>query len=84
MTIELKPEQERILHALLQQGRFRSVDEAVETALHLLVIDKEAELRADPRRRTPIEAAEHMRKLRRGNKLPQGMTIRDMIHEGRA
>jgi Arc/MetJ-type ribon-helix-helix transcriptional regulator len=31
MTIELKPEQERILEEALRQGRFQSVEEAVPT-----------------------------------------------------
>ena len=29
-------------------------------------------------------AAERIRELRRGNFLPEGVTIRDLIHEGRA
>ena len=33
MTIELTPDQERILQNALRQGRFRSVEEAVERAI---------------------------------------------------
>ncbi|MBZ5728258.1 MAG: hypothetical protein LAP87_25135 [Acidobacteriia bacterium] len=33
MTIELKPEQERILQEALRQGRFHSVEEALEHAI---------------------------------------------------
>ena len=33
MTIELKPEQERILQEALRQGRFHSVEEALDRAL---------------------------------------------------
>ena len=33
MTIELKPEQERILHEALRQGRFHSVEEALDRAI---------------------------------------------------
>jgi len=34
MTIELKPEQERIPRDALRQGRFQSVEEALDEALH--------------------------------------------------
>ena len=33
MTIELKPEQERILQEALREGRFHSVEEALEQAI---------------------------------------------------
>ena len=33
MTIELKPEQERILQEVLRQGRFHSVEEALDRAI---------------------------------------------------
>ena len=35
-------------------------------------------------RLTPVEAAAHIRELRKGNILPEGTTIRAMIEEGRA
>jgi hypothetical protein len=34
MTIELKPEQERILQEALRHGRFQSVEQALDEALH--------------------------------------------------
>ena len=37
MRIELKPEQERILQEALRQGRFQSVEEALDQALHSIV-----------------------------------------------
>lgn len=33
MTIELKPEQERILQGAVRQGRFHSVEEALDEAI---------------------------------------------------
>ena len=36
MTIALNPKQEGILRNALQQGRFQSVDEALDEALHSL------------------------------------------------
>jgi len=40
MTIELKPEQERILQEALRQGRFHSVEEALDEALHSIATSK--------------------------------------------
>ena len=37
MTIELKPEHERILQDALRQGRFHSVEEALDRALQSIV-----------------------------------------------
>jgi Arc/MetJ-type ribon-helix-helix transcriptional regulator len=79
MTIELTPQQERILHDALREGRFRSVDEALDEALRSLVAPV-----ASPAPLTPKEAAARIRELRKGNVLPEGMTIRSMIEEGRA
>ena len=78
MTIHLKPEQERILHDALSQGRFRSLEEALDQAIRSI-----ADLQ-DSRQLTPRAAAEHIRELRKGNVLPAGVTIRDLIDEGRA
>ena len=37
MTIELKPEQERILQEALRQGRFQSIEQALDEALQAIV-----------------------------------------------
>jgi hypothetical protein len=37
MTIELKPEQERILKEAVRQGRFQSLEQALDEALQSLV-----------------------------------------------
>ena len=42
MTIELKPEQERILEEALRQGRFQSVEQALDEALKSIVPSKPA------------------------------------------
>jgi len=40
MTIELKPEQERILQEALRQGRFHSVEEALDRAIQSIAPDE--------------------------------------------
>ena len=37
MTIELKPEQERILQEAVRQGRFQSLEQALDEALQSIV-----------------------------------------------
>jgi Arc/MetJ-type ribon-helix-helix transcriptional regulator len=82
MTIVLTPKQEGILYSALRQGRFQSVDEALDEAVRSLATPADAT--AAPARLTPAEAAARIRELRKGNILPEGMTIRAMIDEGRA
>lgn len=38
IKIELKPEQERILQDALRQGRFQSVEQALDEAIHSIVV----------------------------------------------
>ena len=81
MTIELKLEQERVLREALRDGRFVSVDEALDTALKSIASPIAAISRD---RRTPAEAAARLRELRKGTVLPAGVTIRVLIEQGRA
>ncbi len=81
MTIELTPWQEGILRDALKKGRFRSIDEPLDEALRSL---SKLAAAAPPARLTPSEAADRIRELRKGAILPEGMTIRAMIEEGRA
>jgi len=82
MTINLKPETERLVQEELQDGHFRSVDE-------MIVAGVQAKRERKPwphegRRKTAAEAVAHIRKLRQGNRLPAGVTIKDLTNEGRA
>jgi Arc/MetJ-type ribon-helix-helix transcriptional regulator len=79
MTIQLTPEQERILREALREGRFGSVEDALAAALQSI-----ASPPAAGHRRTPAEAAARLRELRKGNFLPPGMTIRGLLDQGRA
>lgn len=87
MTITLKPETERLVQDELQSGHFHSVDEIIVQGVKARR-EKEPpqarQLRLGQAKRTRAEAAEHIRQTRRGNKLPPGITIRDLINEGRA
>ena len=51
MTIELKPEQARILEEALRQGRFQSVEEAMDEAFHLIASPESAKRALSPAER---------------------------------
>jgi hypothetical protein len=56
----------------------------VRDALERYLAGRRAVAEGQPARRTPAEAAARMRELRKGNTLPAGVTIRDLIRHGRA
>jgi len=82
MTIILKPETEQLVQEQLQSGHFRSVDEMIVEGVQARLEGKS--LSREPRRKTPAEAVAHIRELRKGNQLPAGVSINDLINEGRA
>ena len=77
MTIELKPEQERIIQQQLATGLYRSVDEVLDTALSRLPAGR-------PGREDRNRAVQQMIDLaeKRFIRLPPGERIRDLVHEG--
>jgi Arc/MetJ-type ribon-helix-helix transcriptional regulator len=74
MTVELKPEQERIIQEQLASGQFNSIDEVLTTALS----------RLPHKRRDNRTAVERMIQFSRTHsvKLPPGEKVKDLIHEG--
>jgi len=82
MAINLKPETERLVQAELQNGHFRTVDEMIVEGVQAKREGKP--LSREMKRKTPAEAVAHIRELRRGNRLPAAVTIKDLINEGRA
>lgn len=88
MNITFKPETERLIQEELQSGHFHSVDEIIVQGVQARRENKTSPearlLNTGSPRKTKAEAAEHIRQSRRGNRLPAGMTIRDLINEGRA
>lgn len=83
MTINIKPETERLVQEELQNGHFRSVDEMIVEGVQARREGKPLS-REMTTRKTPAEAVAHIRELRQGNRLPAGVTINDLINEGRA
>jgi hypothetical protein len=82
MTINLKPETEHLVREELQNGHFHSVDEMIVEGVHARREGKP--FSPEKARKTPAEAVAHIRELRQGNRLPAGVTIKDLLNEGRA
>jgi hypothetical protein len=82
MTVNLKPETSELVQQELQSGHFHTVDEMIVEGVRARRDSKP--LPTGATRKTPAEAAAHIREMRRGNRLPPGVTIKDVINEGRA
>ena len=82
MTINLRPETERLVEEELQNCNFRSVDEMIVEGVQARREGRP--LSRELRRKTPSEAVAHIRELRQGSRLPAGVTIKDLIDEGGA
>lgn len=87
MTVELHPEDEKLIKVHLAKGGFADSAEVIHRALselHTGVEEGTAAISFGPRPKTPAEAVAHIRESRKGNRLPTGVTIKDLIDEGRA
>jgi len=82
MTINLKSETEQLVQEELQNGHFHSVDEMIVEGVRAR--REGTPLSREVGRKTPAEAVAHIRELRQGNRMPAGVTIKDLINEGRA
>jgi Arc/MetJ-type ribon-helix-helix transcriptional regulator len=74
MTIELKPEQERVIRQQLASGHFKSVDEVLATAL--------ARLPYRPRSNRSAVARRSKFSKQNSIKLPLGETVEGLVREG--
>ncbi len=82
MEIHLPPDQEAHLAALAASAG-RSPDDIVQEAVALWA-ERQAQRQAPEAKHTPAEAAARILELRKGNFLPEGETIKDLINYGRA
>jgi len=78
VTIDVKPEVKAAIDERLRTDTFHYVDELLTKALEALP------RKVEPRRKTRAEAIAHIRQSRQGNHLPAGVTVEDLINEGRA
>ncbi len=82
MTINLTPEQERIVKEELKSGHFRTTEELISRALHALLASvPSSSASADNGRRR--EAVREMMNFVEKNRTPlQGVSVKELIHEG--
>lgn len=82
MTINLTPEQEKIVKEELKSGHFRSTEELISRALGaLLATVSSSPASADIGRRR--EAVREMMSFVEKNRTPlQGVSVKELIHEG--
>lgn len=78
MTLHLRPDQEQRIEEAIRAGLIDSFDQVIEAGLEKFSLPRHKTAK------TAQEAAEHIREARKGNFLPEEMTIRSMINEGRA
>lgn len=78
MTIQLNPEQEHVIHQALETGKYRSVDEVLDSALEVI---RQREGIPPALMRSQL-AGQRIRELRKGVTL-DGLSIKELIEEGR-
>lgn len=81
MNVELQPETERMLQRELASGHFESVDEIIIRGIQSR-LGNPLSSKPTTRERTK-SAVDAIRAARQGNRLPVGLTIRQLIDEGR-
>jgi len=82
MTINLTPEQEKIVKEELKSGHFRTAEEVISQALYTLLeaAHSVGAISDDSQRR---EAVREMLNFAEKNRTPlQGISVKELIHEG--
>jgi Arc/MetJ-type ribon-helix-helix transcriptional regulator len=78
MTIHLSPDQEHVIHQAMESGKYRSVDEVLDSALESI---RQSEGIPPALTRSQL-AGQRIRELRKGVTLG-GIPIKELIQEGR-
>jgi hypothetical protein len=83
MHIQPRPDQELKIQEALQSGLIERAEDVLDAGLEIM---RERFIKniATRHRRTQQEAATHILEMRKNNILPEGVTIRDLINDGRA
>jgi hypothetical protein len=81
MTINLTPEQQKIIEDELKSGRFRTVEEVISRALSALRDAAHPSIsHMDDGKRH--EAVREMLRFVEQNHTPRGVSVKELIHEG--
>jgi hypothetical protein len=84
MTIEIRrSELERMVQEEIRSGHFQDPEELLTEAMYAWREKYRQGTAPGPSLERSRLASERIRELRKGNILPEGVTIRDLINEGR-
>jgi Arc/MetJ-type ribon-helix-helix transcriptional regulator len=81
MSIELKPETERLIQEEIRTGHFQSVDELIVEGVRALREKTSAQFCGEDEHGPVDEAVARLRNLRKGVTL-RGLRIKNLAHEG--
>ena len=81
MSIELKPETERLVQEEIRNGHFQSIDELIVEGVRALREKTSVRHSLHDEHAAAAEAVTRLRKLRKGVTL-KGLKIKDLAHEG--
>jgi len=87
MNIQPRPDQELTIQEAIRMGLIKSEIDALDLGIGSLrakFTEKFEMLPIKYSSRTPQDAAAHIRDSRKGNFLPKGLAIKELINEGRA
>jgi len=86
MNVDFTPEQQSFVRQAIESGRLRRPEDAAHEAFSLWVERERqrAKNRSAFDQANARAAVARIQELREGNILPEGVTIRDLINEGRA
>lgn len=83
MIVELNQATEVLIEREIRAGTAPDAKTLIEQALHSYIGEQEEEHDSEEAIRDSLAAAEEIRQLRKGVTLGPGLTIRDLIEEGR-
>jgi len=82
MTIQLTPEQERIIQDELKSGRFRTAEEVVAEALNVLRERQQASAGSIPNGEQREAVRQMLDFVEKNRTRLAGISVRELIHEG--
>lgn len=83
MNIHLTPEQEKIVEDELKSGHFRSVEEVIGEALQVLRAKEQSSTAAAPNGAQREAVREMLAFVEKNRVRLEGVSVKELIHEGR-
>ncbi len=85
MNVDFAPDQQPLVQQAIESGRIRRPEDAAREAFSLWAEQERRQIEYRAINSTQAQdAVTRILESRKGNLLPEGVSIRDLIHEGRA